>query len=140
MNWLKAFVSGFLATLMFHQAVVALFWAIGLISAAPFNLSPTQPFGVPAVVSLAFWGGLWGVPLWWLVRRWTGFHRVVGATLAGALAPTAVAMLVVFPLKGLDISVTTVAGGLLINGAWGAGVVVFMALLRARDLSSQSGS
>ena len=140
MNWLKAFLSGVLATLLFHQAVVGLFWAMGLTPGPPFNMSPTPPLGVPAVFSLAFWGGLWGIPLCWFVRRWTGFHRVVGATLAGALAPTAVAMLVVFPLKGLDISVTTVAGGLLINGAWGAGVVVFMALLRARDLSSQSGS
>jgi hypothetical protein len=35
-------------------------------------------------------------------------------------------MLVVFPLKGLDVNTTIVIGGLVVNGAWGIGVVFWM--------------
>jgi len=42
------------------------------------------------------------------------------------MGPTAVAMLVVFPLKGFDVNTTIVIGGLIVNAAWGIGVVLWM--------------
>ena len=33
-QWLQAFTGGFIATLLFHQGVLALFWLAGLIPAA----------------------------------------------------------------------------------------------------------
>ncbi|AJD46971.1 hypothetical protein S7S_02745 [Isoalcanivorax pacificus W11-5] len=129
MSWLKAFVAGFLATLLCHQAVVGLFYLAGMIPAPPFNLSPVPPLGVPQVISLAFWGGVWGLPLWWLIRSRRRLKYTLTALVAGAIAPTAVAMLVVFPLKGLAVNPQTVLGGLLVNGAWGLGVAVLMWLI-----------
>lgn len=132
MVWLKAFVAGFLATLVFHQGVMALFWLAGAIPAAPWDMSSAPPFGVPKVLSLAFWGGVWALPVWWLVRRWHGARQWLAALVAGAIGPTVVAMLVVFPLKGLDVNTATVIGGLIVNGVWGIGVVLCMRwLLRA---------
>jgi hypothetical protein len=129
MVWLKAFASGFLATLVFHQGLFALFWLGGIVPSAPFNLSPVPPLGVPQVVSLAFFGGLWGMLLWLILGRLAGMKFWLGHVIVGAVGPTAVAMLVVFPLKGLDVSAQTWVGGLLLNGFWGLGVAVFMRLM-----------
>lgn len=126
MIWLKAWVAGFVATLLFHQGVMTLFWLAGAVPAAPFDMTPVPPLSVPRVISLAFWGGVWGIPVWALARRWSGAGRWLAAVLAGAVGPTAVAMLVVFPLKGLAVSTATVLGGLLVNAAWGLGVACVM--------------
>lgn len=132
MVWLKSFVAAFLATLVFHQGVFGLMYLAGMAPAPPYNLDPAPPFGVPSVVSLAFWGGLWGLPLWAVVRRMgmVGYWGV--SLLFGAVLPTAVAMLVVFPLKGLDVSAATWVGGVILNGAWGVGMALFMVLMGGR--------
>lgn len=132
MVWFKAFIAGFLATLIFHQGLFMLFYLGGVVPVAPFNLTPVPPFGVPAVFSLAFFGGLWGMVLWLILGRLVGARFWLGNIVLGALAPTAVAMLVVFPLKGMDVSAQTWIGGLLLNGFWGLGVAVFMRLMGAR--------
>jgi hypothetical protein len=31
-------------------------------------MTPVPPLNAPAVISLAFWGGLWGIALWALIR------------------------------------------------------------------------
>lgn len=133
MLWIKAFVAGFLATLLFHQPVIGLFHALGAVPAPPYNMTPVPPLGVPQVVSLAFWGGLWGLPLWALIRICHGKRYWLRALLFGAAAPTAVAMLVVFPLKSLPVSTQTVIGGLIVNGAWGIGVAIIMWLIHRRQ-------
>ena len=132
MNWLKAFIAGFLATLIFHQGLLGLLHLAGVTPMAPFNLSPVPPLQVPQVLSLAFWGGLWGLPAWLLISGRNGWLYWVAGLLFGAVLPTAVAMLVVFPLKGLDVNATTVAGGVLLNGAWGLGVCLAMRLMVVR--------
>jgi len=116
---LKSFIAGFLSTLTFHQALAALLSAAGVISASAYNMAPTEPLGVPAVLSLAFWGGVWGVVLWLLVRTNHGLTRWIWAAVVGAIGPTAVALLVVFPLKGIDVGLGMVPAGLLLNGVWG---------------------
>jgi hypothetical protein len=49
----------------------------------------------------------------------------------GALLPSLVAWFVVFPLKGIALSSTLVFGALLLNGAWGLGVGLYMRMFRA---------
>lgn len=132
MVWLKSFVAAFLATLVFHQGVAGLMYMAGMLPAPPFNMDPSGPLGVPAVLSLAFWGGLWGLPLWALVRRMGALGYWGVSLVFGAVLPTVVAMLVVFPLKGLDVSAATWIGGLILNGAWGIGTALFMLLMGAR--------
>lgn len=97
-------------------------------------MAATQPLGVPAVFSLAFWGGVWGI-LFALIHD--GFPRGGGywvtAFLFGVILPSLVALFVVAPLKGRPI-----AGGwqpsllltaFLINGAWGIGTGLILKAL-----------
>lgn len=132
MIWLKAFIAAFLATLIFHQGLFGLFYLVDILPKAPYNMTPTGPLGVPSVLSLAFWGGLWVLPLWALVRRRTGVSHWLISLVFGAVGPTAVAMLVVFPLKGIEVAPLMVVGGLILNGAWGVGTSLLMRVLGAR--------
>ncbi|MEF8833927.1 MAG: hypothetical protein V5A42_03600 [Halofilum sp. (in: g-proteobacteria)] len=127
---LKSFIAGFLSTLIFHQGLVALLGAAGAIGVRAYNMAPTEPFGVPAVISLAFWGGVWGIVLWLLVRAHHGLKRWIWAAAVGAIGPTAVALLVVFPLKGIGVSLGMVPVGLVLNGVWGAGTLLLLDALR----------
>jgi hypothetical protein len=129
-RYLKAFAAGFISTLVFHQGVLALLWAAGVFPRAPFNLTPVPPLGVPAVVSLAFWGGVWGIVLWELIRRTSGAKHWTLALIIGALGPSLVAWFVVMPLKGMapagGFDPKIIVGALLLNGAWGLGVALLM--------------
>ena len=131
-NLLKAFLAGFLSTLIFHQGVMALLHAAGATDRKPFAMAPTAPFGVPAVISLAFWGGIWGIPLWLAIRSAAGAAYWLLALALGAVAPGIVALFVVFPLKGQPVAggwqPAILVGALLLNGAWGIGVALFLRL------------
>lgn len=133
-DWLKAFLAGFLSTLIFHQGTVAILHFAGYLPRVPFSLAPTVPFGAPQVISLAFWGGLWGIPLWLTIRDSRGMKYWRSALLFGAILPSLVAWFVVAPLKGLPVAggwkPANILTALLLNGAWGVGVGLLMKLLR----------
>jgi hypothetical protein len=122
MRTLFSFIAGFLATLIFHQLALALLWWLGIASFAPFSMAATRPLGVPAVISLAFWGGAWGIVFGLVEKRFpsSGGYWVM-AFLFGAFFPTLVALLVVLPLKGAPIGggwhTPLLLTALLINGA-----------------------
>lgn len=129
------FGAAFFATLTFHQIGLGALHLLGLTQAVPWPVKPVPPFGVPAVISLAFWGGLWGVVLVlvepWLGRSPGGYW--VGAVLFGAIFPTLVAWFVVFPLKGLPAAggfhFPGILVGPIVNGLWGLGTAIFLDLL-----------
>ena len=132
MDYIYPFVAGFISTLTFHQGTLFVLHRAGLWPKPAFAMSATKPFNVPAVISLAFWGGVWGIAAWSLIRGMGGPQYWIYATLFGAVGPSAIALFVVFPLKGLPL-----AGGwnpkiigavLLLNGAWGLGVAVLLRL------------
>jgi hypothetical protein len=129
-----AFAAGVIATFVFHQGGLALLHELGLTERSPFNMSPTRPLGVPAVFSLAFWGGVWGIALaWFLGSNKRGWYT--RALLFGALLPTAVALFVVAPLKNQPIAagwdVQLIVGAVILNALWGIGTaLVFRALAR----------
>lgn len=133
MQYVKAFIAGFVATLVFHQGVYTLLYLADPSLPAPFNMTAAPPLGIPSVLSLAFWGGVWGVPIWWLIRNASGAQYWLRAAVLGAIGPSAVAMLVVFPLKGLEVNPKIVVGALILNAAWGIGVALFMLLARVRQ-------
>jgi hypothetical protein len=77
---------------------------------------------------------VWGIALWLVVRNMADGPYWLYATLFGAIAPSIIALLVVFPAKGMP-----VAGGwkakviipvLILNGAWGLGVAVLLRVAR----------
>lgn len=115
------FIFGFIATIIFHQSGLALLYFMGKFPALPWNMNPVPPLGVPQVVSLAFFGGLWGIPLGLLVENKKGSKFWLTNILFGAVFPTAVALLIVFPIKGIPVGIATIIGGLYVNGLWGAG-------------------
>ncbi len=133
MRYGKSFLAGFLSTLVFHQGLLALLNAGGMTTRKPWVMAPVPPLGIPAVLSLAFWGGLWGILLWEIVRKRAGVAHWVAALVFGAVAPTLVALFVVLPLKGMAMGggwkPDIVVGALLLNGAWGVGVAALMRLL-----------
>ena len=138
------FVAGFLSVLVFHQGtafllnihgngVPALVEWIGRTGPA-YGMNPVQPLGVPQVINLAFWGGLWGIALAALLKTvplpdlFTGF--VVG------LVATLVAFTLVAQMKGLPMWAggnrqTLLRAGLL-NGAWGWGAAFLLRPLALR--------
>ena len=133
MEYVYPFLAGFIATLTFHQGTLAALHKAGLWPKPAFSMARTGPIHVPAVLSLAFWGGVWGILLWLLIRDQVGIQYWFSAILFGAVAPSAVALFVVFPAKGMP-----VAGGwkpqvigpvLVLNAAWGLGVALFMRLV-----------
>lgn len=135
-NLVIAFIAGFLAVLVFHQAMLGILHAMGLTAGTPYPMAATRPLGVPQVFSLAFWGGIWGLVYLWLEPRFpTGRAGYwLGALVFGAVGPTLVAWFVVAPLKGLPVAAgwhpANMAIGPLVNGAWGIGTGVFLTLAR----------
>jgi hypothetical protein len=134
MSYVKAFIAGFVATLVFHQGVFAALHAAGLLPRPAFNLTPVPPFGVPAVISLAFWGGVWGMVVWWLIRNARRARYWLYAIVLGAIGPSLVALFIVLPLKGGAVAggwdPRFIVGALILNGAWGFGLALLMRVMQ----------
>ena len=132
MRYLLAFLAGFLATLIFHQGLLGLLYLAGASPRAAYSMAPAGPLHVPQVLSLAFWGGVWGIALWLAISRWDGVSYWLGWLVLGALLPSIVALFVVFPLKGQPVAggwnPKILVGALLLNGAWGLGTALFLRL------------
>src|SRR5712691_5039676 len=94
------FIAGALAVPFFHQIMLGLLYAAHIAPRAPFSMQPAG-LGVPAFISLTFWGGVWGVVLALAtarIARSSAFFPA--AALFGAIFPTLVAWLFVMPIKG----------------------------------------
>ena len=139
MIYLKAFIAGFVSTLVFHQSVLWLLYAGGFSPRAPWNMTPVPPLHAPAVISLAFWGGLWGIVLWALIGASSGSAYWIKAVVIGALGPSLVAWFVVMTIKGLGAAggwdPKIIVGALLLNGAWGIGTALLIGMLSRVSLA-----
>jgi hypothetical protein len=125
-RWLAAgFLAGAISVLVFHQGALGLLNVLGLTERAAFSMQPTEPFGVPQLWSLVFWGGVWGVLFAALLRRLDGAPLVAASLVLGAVLPTLVAWFLVAPLKGQPIAAgfapMAMALGVILNAAWGLG-------------------
>jgi hypothetical protein len=134
-RFLLPFVAGFLATLLFHQGFLFAMHRLGASPRPAYSMAPTWPFGVPSVLSLAAWAGAWAVLLLPLLARWeASWGYWVAWTVAGAVGPSLVALLVVMPLKGRRVAAggdpRLIVGALLVNGIWGLGTALLLRLLR----------
>ena len=133
---LIAFVAGFLSVLIFHQPMLIILKAIALApqKATAYPMASTSPFGVPRVFSLAFWGGIWGIALATIAVTWMrGFSYWLSGLIIGALGPSLVNWFVVQPLKGEPVgggwAIPGVLTALLVNAAWGVGMVLLSRLI-----------
>src|SRR5215468_4463764 len=96
-------------------------------------------FGVLKVLSLAFWGGVWGIVLVWFMGRVRGADGLWVALVFGGVLPSLVGMLVVTPLKGgaITLEPTRMLLAFVINGVWGLGTALTYRF--GRRLSAGSG-
>lgn len=125
---LLEFAAGFCATIFFHQPALWLLHQAGMTPRTPYTMTPVPPFGVPSVISLAFWGGVWGLILIPAIARIRSEGAYFAAAIAiGAIAPTLVAAFIIAPLrhKPLPGSFSALMLGFIINGAWGLGTALF---------------
>jgi hypothetical protein len=140
---LAGFAAGFLATLLFHQVAVVLLQQLGVTDRAAFSLRSTWPFGLPSVVSLAFWGGLWGIAFAATMMARispSGARSWTNGLLFGAIVPTVVNWLAVAPLRGLPIGygwhLPDMLTSILANSAWGLGTAALLRLARRGSFPS----
>lgn len=137
LNWPARVVLGFIAAvisvLTFHQAMWAALHFGGMMP-PPFPMAPTAPWGVPKIVSLCFWGGLYGAVFGLVLPRLSPPLWVWGLVL-GIIAAL-VGMFVVNAIKGLPMgygfALIPWVDSLLINGCWGIGVGIITPLLMPR--------
>lgn len=137
-----AFVAGFISVLVFHQGMLALLNAISFVPRAPYSTVPTQPLGVPQILSSAFWGGIWGLVWATIAPRFRQDKNYwLAALLFGAIAPTLVAWFIVAPLKGQAIAggwkLAGIVTALLVNGAWGVGTAGLMRFFSRNQVFSR---
>jgi hypothetical protein len=132
---LLAFIAGALGVIIFHQGFLLLAYEVGWIPRPPYDMSATPPFDLPKVVSLAFWGGIWGIVIVLCLRRFATGTRLGLAFLFGGILPTLAGTLIVAPLKGLPVLVqpTRLMFGFVINGIWGLGTMIFYGVLGRRQ-------
>lgn len=132
-RWIFVFIAGFLAVLCFHQVALGLLHAAGVVPFAPFSLAPTKPLGVPSVISGAFFGGVWALVMIALLDRLGAGMIWLKAALFGGIVLTLVALLIVFPLKGVEFDMAQLplrfAIGFILNALWAIGTIVFIRVL-----------
>ena len=128
------FIAGAVGVLIFHQVSILILHIAGVLPNAPYSLQPTAPFGVPQFLSLAFWGGIWGIVLILIMERVRGANRLWVAFIFGGILPPLVAALVVVPLKGGNpadwLEWHHLVFGFLINAVWGLGTALAYRLER----------
>ena len=134
MRALLGFIAAALSVLTFHQGMWALLHLLnppnlGMPPAYP--LDPVPPLGVPLVLDLAFWGGLYGLAFGLLAPRFTWPLWLCGL-LTGIIA-SLVGIFIVPAIKGQPVGegwlLTNWLRLFLINGCWGLGVGLIFPLL-----------
>jgi len=129
-KFILPFVSGFLASLFFREATLALLHAAAVVDQAGFSTAPFAPLGIPEFLANAIWSALWAILMAWLLRvspqrpaPW------VQAFVFGGIVLTAAGVFVVDPLRGIwptGNMLPRIAVGFASNAMWGWGALVFM--------------
>jgi hypothetical protein len=134
-------VAGAISVLVFHQTTLQIFFWLGLTPQAAFRIAHVPPFNAPMVVSITFWGALYGAMF---ARTIT---LVKTPSWANGLAAGFVAMLlswfVVRPLAGNPMAFGWLAGPMFRSFCayemWGLGVAMILPALVPRSLTARAG-
>ncbi|MBI1245469.1 MAG: hypothetical protein GC202_10725 [Alphaproteobacteria bacterium] len=125
------FACGFLAVLLFHQAAIFILNVLGMIPNGPYQTRPIPPFGVPAFLNQAFWGGVWGL-VYALVRARipAALPVALAGFLFGVVGPTFFGWFVLAPMRGQPMAsgfqIPNMMRGILINGSYGLGLALIV--------------
>ena len=133
------FVAAVISVLIFHQGMWALLHVLnlpGLGMPAPYPTDGVPPWGVPRVLDLCFWGGLYGVVFGLLAPRFAWPLWLCGI-ITGIIAAL-VGMFIVAAIKGQPVGAGWVllnwVRGFLINGSFGLGLGLIFPLLARSGL------
>jgi hypothetical protein len=130
------FVAGALAVLTFHQGLVEVLHLLGLATQAAYRVTPAMPFNVPMIVSLSFWGGVYGL-IFGMIQPKISMPAWLSGLCLGLIAAV-ISMVIAAPLKGNPIAYDgqawPVVRSFLVNGFWGVGVGLILPLLQPRPL------
>jgi hypothetical protein len=133
---LGGFIAGFVAVLTVHQGTLWLGTQLHWLQASTWVMSPVPPLHVPAVISLAFWGGVWGILIALVAPRiGTGFGYWFTIAVLFGVSTVLVGWYVVNPLKGRgveELTVARLATGSIVNGIWALSVAAILAVMPAR--------
>ena len=136
---LIGFIGGFVATLIFHQLAFVGLNAAGITKYALYNMTAVPPLNVPRIVSLAFWGGVFGLFYPFLQARFgRGLVFLLVGLIFGAIVPTLTSWTLVNALKGQPLgppngwAMPLIAVGPIVNGMWGLGTALFVAMFNRR--------
>lgn len=132
---LVGFIAGVLSMLIFHQAGFWIATELGYARAMIYNLRPVPPWGVPTILSMAFWAGLWGIAAGFLVPRLPSpLNGILGWVLFAAIVVTLANRFIVLPIKGLPVGGGFRMPGVvvvpLVYALWGFGMWLIARLTR----------
>jgi hypothetical protein len=124
---------------IFHQVTLLGLNTIGMTKASLWVMAPVPPFGVPRIISLSFWGGVFGLFYPLLQIRFSNIvaFLIVGIVF-GAIAPTLCSWYIVNAIRGVargpngGWALPGLLIGPIVNGAWGLGTALFLLLFNRR--------
>ena len=138
------FIAAAISVLTFHQAMWGLLHLLnlpGLGMPPPYPMGPVPPWGVPRIIDLAFWGGLYGI-VFAIALPYLPRPCWLDGLVLGVIAAL-VGLFVVAAIKGTPIGggwqLTAWIRSLLINGFWGIGVGLILPLLLPRRMQYATG-
>ena len=130
-------IAGAVSVLVFHQTILQLFFWCGLAPQAAFRGAVVLPFHAPMVVSITFWGAIYGGVFGWLTPRLPRL-ALAKALLAGLFA-LLMGWFVVRPLAGHPVAFDWQVAPMLRSAAaclmWGIGVTLILPLLLPREIT-----
>lgn len=133
--FIKAFIAGLIAVLIFNQGALWLIDRAALANTMSWDTQSLFGTGIPVIAWLALWGALWGLVIWSLVRRAEAAGYYVGAIILGAVLLTAVAVAItpwvgsaVFGVSLVGYSMNAIGVVLAANAAYGLGFAILMRL------------
>lgn len=132
-------IAGAIAVLVFHQTTLQLFFWAGLAPRAAFRFAVVPPFNAPMVVSITFWGAVYGGFFGLLAPRLPR-PFALKALLAGVFAGL-MSWFVVRPLAGHPLAFDWQSAAMLRSATaslmWGVGITLILPLLHPRRLNGR---
>ena len=129
-------VAGALAVLLFHQTTLQVFFWLGWAPLAAFRIALVPPFNAPLVVSITFWGAVYG-GVFGLVLPWVRGPLWLNGVAAG-LCAMALAWFVFLPLMGHPAAFGGQTWPMLRSFVayqmWGIGLSILLPVLSPRPL------